>query len=150
MTAQAVINTPSGETAFQPVKDAQQARTLVQGAREGGLDLAKVPLRERRRLIAELQASVLTHREWLIERIVAETGKSRTDALVSEIMGVLDYLHWLHSRGWKALRDEKVGTPLLLMGKSSRIWHEPLGVVLVISPWNYPFHIALTTMAAAL
>src|SRR5690606_18158079 len=41
-------------------------------------------------------------------------------------------------------------TPLLLMGKSSRIWHEPLGVVLVISPWNYPFHIALTTMAAAL
>ncbi|MCG8673460.1 MAG: aldehyde dehydrogenase family protein, partial [Pseudomonadales bacterium] len=46
------------------------------------------------------------------------------------------------------LADKKVSTPLTLMGKKSRIFHEPLGTVLVIAPWNYTFHIGLTSILA--
>lgn len=151
MTAFAVNSCLTQEPLYE-ISDieADQALSIMQGARQGGADLARLSLRQRRALIGHLQARVLEQRDWILDRIIEETGKSRTDALVSEVMGVLDYLHWLQTHGWKALREERALTPIALMGKASRIRHEPLGAVLVIAPWNYPFHIAMTTIAGAL
>ena len=42
-----------------------------------------------------------------------------------------------------------MATPLLLAGKKSRIRFEPLGVALIISPWNYPFHLGLLPLISA-
>jgi acyl-CoA reductase-like NAD-dependent aldehyde dehydrogenase len=47
------------------------------------------------------------------------------------------------------LAPRKVKTPITLLGKKSMLVREPLGVVLVICPWNYPFHNAITAIAAA-
>lgn len=126
------------------------SRTLMQQARGQARELAATPLAERLHALHQLMERVRDRREWIVERVMAETGKSRTDALVSEVLGTLDYLHWLTKRAPRILGNEKVETPLALMGKKSRVWHEPLGVVLVITPWNYPFHISLTTVAGAL
>ncbi len=118
-------------------------------ARAAADALRGAPLQERLNELHVLMNRIRDRQEDIVTRIMADTGKSRTDALVSEIMGVLDYLHWLVKAAPGALGEEKAATPLALMGKKSRIWYEPLGVVLVITPWNYPFHIAMTAIAPA-
>lgn len=127
-----------------------EAGIVMQKARSAAAVMAETPLDRRLDAIHQLLVRIRERREWVVEKVMADTGKVRTDALVSEVLGTLDYLHWLGKRAPKILADEKVETPLALMGKKSRVWHEPLGVALVITPWNYPFHIALTTVAGAL
>lgn len=125
------------------------AGTLMTDAREVAQGLRGVPLAERLTEVRSLLVRLRDRRDDVIDRIVAETGKARTDALVSEVMGTLDYLHWLVGAAPGVLGEQRVSTPLALFGKKSRIWHEPLGVVLVITPWNYPVHIALTSIVTA-
>lgn len=125
------------------------AASMIQTAQEAQRHVAQASLRERLDELKQWRLRIGEMREEIVNTIATETGKAKTDALVSEILGVVDYLAWLNKAAPKALGEEKVSTPLSLMGKKSRIWYEPKGVVLVISPWNYPFHIAATTIAAA-
>lgn len=124
-------------------------RAAFTRARAGSLSLSRLSVRERLGYIAELQQLILARREEIVARIQQETRKSRADALISEIYGVLDNLAWLQKFAPRALRDRKEHTPLALLGKSSWIWYEPLGTVLVISPWNYPFYQAIVPIAYA-
>src|SRR5207253_8906617 len=47
------------------------------------------------------------------------------------------------------LRPHRVGTPLALLGSRSRIVYQPKGVVLIISPWNFPFNLSLGPLVSA-
>jgi aldehyde dehydrogenase (NAD+) len=125
------------------------AAAAVRAARAGALSLCRLSIAERLRPVAELRRAILRRREEIIDRIQADTGKSRSDALVSEIFGALDNLAWLEKFAPKALADRKQHTPLALMGKTSWTWYEPLGTVLIISPWNYPFYQAVVPIACA-
>jgi delta 1-pyrroline-5-carboxylate dehydrogenase len=78
---------------------------------------------------------------------MAEVGKCRTDALIAEVLGTVDWINWLERNAAGLLAPHKVKTPITLLGKKSLLLHEPLDVVLVISPWNYPFHNAITAIA---
>lgn len=118
-------------------------------ARAAAVSLRRLTVEQRVERLAALRRVVLARREEVVDRITAETGKSRTDALVSEVYGVLDNLAWLEKYAARALADEKVPTPIALMGKKSRVLYEPLGTVLVIAPWNYPFYQALVPITSA-
>lgn len=122
---------------------------VFERARAGQQSLARLPVAERVRHLALLRDAVLRRREEIVDRIQQDTRKTRSDALISEVFGVLDNLAWLEANAARALRDRKVSTPLALLGKSSWIWFEPLGTVLVIAPWNYPFYQALVPIAHA-
>ncbi len=127
--------------------EAERATML---ARAGAAALSRLSVKERSAYVASLRDIVLRRREQIIDRIQADTAKSRSDALMSEIYGVLEALHWLEKRAPKLLADRKQYTPLSMLGKSSWTWYEPLGTVLIISPWNYPFIQALIPIASAL
>ena len=118
-------------------------------ARGGLASLGRLTLAERLTHIARLQDVILAQREEIVDRIQHDTGKSRSDALISEIFGVLDNLAWLQKFGPKHLADHKQHTGIALMGKTSWTWYEPLGTILVISPWNYPFYQAIVPIAQA-
>ena len=122
----------------------------VTRARAGARSLRRRDLRSRLGYIAELRRVVLRRREEIIDRIQADTGKSRSDALVSEIFGTLDVLAWTERHALRHLRPQKVHTPITLLGKRSETWFEPLGTVLIIAPWNYPFFQALAPIALAI
>ena len=119
-------------------------------ARAAAERLRPMPVGERVRRLAELRRVILARSEAIVDAIQRDTGKARTDALVSEIFSVLDHLHWLEKNAARVLADRKVPTPLALLGKKSRIYFEPMGVVLVISPWNYPFVLGTVPVTTAL
>ena len=118
-------------------------------ARRAQTEIASWPLAKRLEFIARLQAVIIDRQKEILDRIQQDTGKSRTDALTAEIFGTLDHLDYLCKNSGRILADRKVPTPLALMGKKSRIYFEPLGTALIISPWNYPLYQAIVPISLA-
>lgn len=135
----------------QAVQDVPvDAAAVFSRVRQARPALAALSVHERLVYVHRLNELVRDEREAIVTRIQQETGKSRTDALISEIFPLLEHFEFLIKYAEKALADETVPTPLAMMGKKSRVYYEPLGTILVISPWNYPFYQALTPITAAL
>src|SRR2546430_189539 len=83
--------------------------------------------------------------------ITREAGKPVAEALVTEVLVVLDAARFLIENAHRLLREEKVPHGnLATRAKSGRLLREPHGVIGIISPWNYPFSIAATETLAAL
>lgn len=133
----------AGESGVASVEEAYA--TLVQSQ----ATVRALSVKDRLDFIRRLRETILAKQEWIVDRIQEATGKSRTDALTSEIFGVLDHLLFLEKYAAKHLAQKKVPTPPVLMGKKSIVRFEPLGTVLVISPWNYPFYQAIVPITSA-
>lgn len=152
-----VPSVPDGEDELYPFTDEACERTRIGNspedfmirARSNQLEVRDLGLEARLNIIREMKEVILDCRDWIIDEIQRANGKTRTDALVSEIFGVLDHLDYLIKFAPKALKDEKVHTPIALLGKKSRIFYEPLGTILIISPWNYPFYQAIVPITSA-
>jgi len=84
------------------------------------------------------------------DALFTDLGKNPTEAAMTELNVVLaEIRHTLkHLRGW--LRPHRVPVPLALAPASASTMLEPLGVVLVIAPWNYPLQLLLQPAVGAL
>ena len=73
----------------------------------------------------------------------ADFGKAPDEMEITEILPTLEELaHAIkHLSQW--MRPKRVPTPLTLAGATSEIRYEPKGLVLVLSPWNYPFSLSM-------
>ena len=111
--------------------------------------ISELSLEKRLELVENIRHVVLKRQEEIISTIQKETFKARTDIVTSEIFPLFEHLDFIKREAYKALQDEKVSTPIAMMGKSSKIWFEPLGTVLVISPWNYPFYQAIVPITCS-
>lgn len=100
--------------------------------------------------IRALKHKILEEEKSLLDRIQLETRKCRSDALMSELFPLVDWLKFLEQNTERLLNSETVRTPLTLMGKKSRIFFEPYGVILAITPWNYPLYQTLLPITNAL
>ena len=106
---------------------------------------------DRLAILSRVRERVLARADEIAETVVAETGKPRTEAFTSELFPALDTLAWLLREAPKLLRPERVRYPQLhLLHKRGRLHHEPLGVVAVVAPWNFPFAIPFTQAAYAI
>src|SRR5690606_13068645 len=93
---------------------------------------------------------VRTHGEEYARRISEDTGKPLVDSLLTELMSVPLYIDYYKKQAPKILARKKVGTPILFPGKTSYVEHFPVGVVGIISPWNFPFQLAMVPVVSAL
>jgi len=108
-------------------------------------------VRARTRVLRRFQQILLARKADIARRITQEAGKPEVEALLTEVLVVLDAARFLIGHGFSLLREERLphGNPALKT-KSGRILHEPYGVIGIISPWNYPFSIPATEAIAAL
>ncbi|NKF22374.1 aldehyde dehydrogenase family protein [Solimonas marina] len=135
--------------AATPTEPRHVAAQIFTTARAGYARHRQTDLDARLAALRTLKQEILDHRDEAIDAVMRDVGKCHTDALIAEIIGAVDWIHWLEGNATRLLAPQKVPTPITLLGKRSELWHEALGVVLVICPWNYPFHNAITAIAAA-
>ncbi|MCH2021868.1 MAG: aldehyde dehydrogenase family protein [Saprospiraceae bacterium] len=83
---------------------------------------------------------IMNNQEALIDQICKETGKTRFDALSNEIFSIGDFVDYYRKATTNLLADRKVQTSIVMMGKKSKVFFSPLGVILAITPWNYPLY----------
>ena len=140
------VNNPVTGASLYTIDDPSESeiRAAFAKAREGAAKLRQTSVKERQAEIRRLIDYLMANRERLLDRVVEETGRCRTDAMISDLFQLVEDCQWLVDNADKILRDQKVPTPITLLGKKSRIYHEARGVVLVISPWNLPLAIAMT------
>lgn len=105
---------------------------------------------ERLVLLKKLKASVQEHREEIAKAIFADFKKPIDETELTEIHPVLDEINFAIRNLSKWMKPKKVKTPMTLLGTSSFIQYEAKGVVLIISPWNYPFQLAINPLVAAI
>jgi succinate-semialdehyde dehydrogenase/glutarate-semialdehyde dehydrogenase len=131
--------------------DAAQAGAALDAARAAFPAWSALSFEQRGRHLLRLRDAILERSDALAELIAREQGKPVAEAHVVEVFPALEALKHLARHAEDVLRDEDVeGQVLLLAHKRARLFYEPYGVVLVITPWNYPFSISLSGMAAAL
>jgi succinate-semialdehyde dehydrogenase/glutarate-semialdehyde dehydrogenase len=112
---------------------------------------AQLTLRDRARYLERSAQVLLDESDEIRDLIVSEQGKPRNEAFSMEILPTIDALQWIAREGQRILADEKIPMPqLFLKTKHSSFTYEPLGVIGVIAPWNYPWSIPFGEVALAL
>jgi acyl-CoA reductase-like NAD-dependent aldehyde dehydrogenase len=148
----ASVNPATGEVLHE-IECAGEAEILAAVARGRAAQAAWADLGLRRRIsvLREFQAKLHAKKSEIAEAITREAGKPVAEALVTEVMVVLDAARFLIDNAWATLRDEPIAHGNLATKlKRGYLVREPHGVIGIISPWNYPFSIAATESLAAL
>ncbi|MET0716258.1 MAG: aldehyde dehydrogenase family protein [Mycetocola sp.] len=124
--------------------------TRVAAARDAFRAGTTKPIVWRLRQLTALRRMLLEQGSVLEDALASDLGKSPTESQMSEIGVVVGEIDNTirHLRRW--LRPKRVSVPLSVAPAAARVVREPLGVVLVIAPWNYPVQLALVPLAGAL
>ena len=136
-----------------PEATREDVHAAVARARAAQPAWAATPLGERLAALDRFRALLLEDRLGMAEQVTRETGKPFVEALGVDVLIALDAAQWVVRNAERVLAPEviRLRNPLFV-GRVSRITREPLGVVGVVSPWNYPLAIpashALHALAA--
>ncbi len=120
-----------------------RARAAFPGWRDAGL-------KRRLEVLGRIRRVIQAEGEEYARRISADTGKPLVDSLMGELLSVPMFLDYYEKVAPRVLRRRKVKTPLVFAGKKSYVEYFPMGVVGIISPWNYPFSLSVLPMISAL
>jgi acyl-CoA reductase-like NAD-dependent aldehyde dehydrogenase len=131
------------------VASADDVRAAVERARKAQPAWAELGLDARARHLRRAVRALLARESEIAATIAAETGKPELEILATELVPACDAIEYYAKRARRVLADRSV--PLhLLKSKQLRLVYKPLGVVGVITPWNFPFVLALNPTVQAL
>ncbi|MGH2905920.1 MAG: aldehyde dehydrogenase family protein [Solirubrobacterales bacterium] len=112
---------------------------------------AELSFKDRARYIRRAADVVARRKDEIAALITAEQGKVRTEAFSMEVLTSIDGMHWAADNAEKVLADEKIpGTQAFARTRKMRFHYQPIGVIGVISPWNYPWLLAMDEICTAL
>ena len=111
---------------------------------------AALSLQDRARYMRRGVDVLLEDLDEIAELLTNEQGKPRVESYTMELLPTVDSLKWIADNGPSILSDEKLSMPVFLKSKSAKFTYEPIGVVGVIAPWNYPWSIPFGEVAIAL
>ena len=108
------------------------------------------PYEWRRQQLQKMQQLIRDNEKEILAALYTDLKKSPEEAYASETGLVLSEIRYMlkHLAGW--MRPRRVRTNLVNWPSSSTVYRDPLGVVLVIAPWNYPLQLSLLPVVAAL
>jgi coniferyl-aldehyde dehydrogenase len=128
-----------------------ESRALLERQRAAFLEAAPPTLAERRADLAKLGAAIREKAECIAEAISADFGnRSRHETLLAEVFITLSSLRHASQNLAKWMKPKRVSVGIELLPGRARILYQPLSVVGIISPWNYPFQLAMMPLLAAL
>src|SRR5579864_1574792 len=126
-----------------------EVRAAVARARAAQGAWNETGVRRRIDVLREFQRRLHQRKSEIAEAITREAGKPRAEALVTEVLVVLDAARFLIDNAHRLLRDQPVPhRNLATKAKRGFLVREPYGVIGIVSPWNYPFSIPATETLA--
>ena len=111
-------------------------------------DWNDLSIKKRCYYIKQFQKAILDNKDHIQQILITETGKKDFDAFI-ELFTTLEHLKGITKIAKKSLQKSVRNTGLL-KNKKAYVQYEPLGVVGIISPWNYPLATPMTTVSEAL
>ncbi len=146
------LNPATGEILAElPCAGPEEIKRAVAAARAAQKDWAALPVAERARYLKRFERELFAARHDFARLITRENGKPLAESLLTELLATLDTAAYFSRHAERFLRTEAVphSNPVV---KAKRGWlrHEPLGVIGVISPWNYPLSIPAGQVIPAL
>jgi len=129
----------------------EEVSTAIARARKAQPAWAATSMKARSAIVQKALKLVLEKQDEIIDTVVAETGKARTDAMSMEVFSVADSLCYYAKNAEKFLRPRKRRVHGILgLMKQLRILYKPLGVVGLITPWNAPFVLVMNQAVQAI
>lgn len=100
--------------------------------------------------LKKLKAAILKSQKKIENALWEDLHKSPEESYLTEISIVNQEIgnHIKHLRKWA--KPKRVSTPLHILPSSGKIIYEPLGVALIVAPWNYPFHLLINSLVGAI
>src|SRR5438105_4047456 len=134
-----------------PIVMPEDVARAVGRARETQTEWANRSFRERGRLIMKARKIILKELEEIALLISRETGKPVSEAIAMELTTSLDLMQYFARKTPSLLRPRRVSVgQYWSMGRSSYEIYKPMGVVGIISPWNFPWATPLDEVVMAL
>lgn len=133
-----------------PAMGREEVVARIERSRRAQATWAKSSFAQRRLLLKTILKYIIDHQDTIARVSARDSGKSKVDAAMGEIMVTCEKLRWTINRGEQYLLPESRESGTLMPHK--RVWLEyvPVGVVGAIVPWNYPFHNVFNPLIAAL
>jgi len=111
---------------------------------------SKLPIRDRCAKLRGLRERMMASRDELADAVVRESGKPRVEALFADIFVALDSAEYWSRNAASALRTRRVPHhSTAAKAKRGSLAYDPLGVIAIISSWNYPLAIPLSQIIPA-
>jgi aldehyde dehydrogenase (NAD+) len=100
--------------------------------------------------LKKFKSAILNYESKIADALWTDLHKSYEEAYLTEISIVLQEIknHLRHLKCWA--KTKRVRTPIQLLPSKSRILYEPLGIGLIIAPWNYPVQLLLNPLVGAI
>ena len=123
--------------------------TIAHDMRSSILSKGHLPLYARKKKLEALK-KVIVKKETLINKALKDDlGKSSFESYATEVGFILEEINFTLKNIDNWAKPKKVKTPFTLFPGKSYVHSEPYGVVLIISPWNYPFQLCLSPFIGA-
>jgi acyl-CoA reductase-like NAD-dependent aldehyde dehydrogenase len=100
--------------------------------------------------LKRLKELVIQYDEQILAALATDLGRAPYESYMADTIVVLDELNTAIKNLKKWMKPSKVSTPMQLFPASSKVAYEPLGVALIIAPWNVPFHLAIAPLVGAI
>ncbi|MCU0353778.1 MAG: aldehyde dehydrogenase family protein [Cytophagales bacterium] len=134
----------------ETLPNAARLESLLAKQQRHALSLRTSTAAERREKLQRLRTWIMANRPAIQEAMYQDFRKSATEVDLSEIFPTINAIKDVSANLSVWMRPKKVGTPLPMLGTSSRVMYEPKGVALIIAPWNYPFFLIAEPLVSAI
>ena len=144
------VSPATGEVlATFPVDGEREVAAAVRRAREAAAWWAGLGFDDRRLRLLAWKSHLTRYMGRLARQVHDETGKPLDDATL-EIINTILHLDWAARHARSVLKPRRVSSGLLMYNHSAVLEYQPLGVVGVIGPWNYPVFTPMGSIGYAL
>ncbi len=145
------VDPATGETlSWIDATPPDQVASYVARARDAQKSWSERSIADRCNLLKKLRERMFATRDALADAVVRESGKPRAEALFSDIFVSLDATGYLAANAERMLAPEHIPHHnIAAKAKTGRLLYEPLGVIGIISSWNYPLAIPLGQIVPA-
>ncbi|MEZ5373817.1 MAG: aldehyde dehydrogenase family protein [Microthrixaceae bacterium] len=132
-----------------PVASPDDVRDAVARARRAAAWWREQGTDGRTRILKRWRSHLVNHADDLIEVVHTETGKPRGDAQLEVVLAV-EHLAWATKHAPRVMKRRNVFPGLLMSNMAATLEYQPLGVIGVIGPWNYPVFTPMGSIAYAM